>query len=108
MLRTIFITIIVCLIAFELIEHVILPFFWLIFQRRKRSACGVEGMIGRVAEIMRWDGTEGKVLIHGELWRAVCAVPLTVGRKVVVQEVQGLTLKLKPFESENEDFVEER
>jgi hypothetical protein len=26
----------------------------------------------------------------------------------VVQEVQGLTLKLKPFESENEDFVEER
>ena len=56
------------------------------------------GMIGKVVEIKRWDETEGQVLINGELWKAVCKVPLSIGGKAVVQGIEGLTLKLKPYE----------
>ena len=98
MLKTIIITIVIIFIAFELIEHLIFPLFWLIFKGRKRSTYGVMGMIGKVVEIKRWDKTEGQVLINGELWMAVCEVPLTVGSKAEIQGIEGLTLKLKPYE----------
>jgi len=99
MLKTIVFTIIICVIAFELIEHLIFPLFWYVLKGRKRSAYGVTGMIGKVAEIKRWDISEGRVLINGELWRAVCDVPLPVGGKAVVCGIEGLTLKLKPCEN---------
>ena len=99
MLKTIIITIVIIFIAFELIEHLIFPLFWFIFKGRKRSAYGVMGMIGKVVEIKRWDKTEGQVLINGELWKAVCEVPLLNGGKAVVQGIEGLTLKLKPYET---------
>lgn len=97
MLKTIIITIVIIFIAFELIEHLIFPLFWFIFKGRKRSTYGVMGMIGKVVEIKRWDKTEGQVLIKGELWKAVCEVPLLNGGKAVVQGIEGLTLKLEPY-----------
>ena len=57
------------------------------------------GIIGKVVAIRRLDKTEGQVLINGELWSAVCEVPLPVGGKAVVQSIRGLTLKLKPYEN---------
>ena len=98
MLKTVIITTIVCIIAFELIEHVIIPLIWLIFKGKKRPVHGTMGMIGKVVIITRWDKTEGQVLINGELWRAVCEVPLPVGGKAVVLSIEGLTLSLKPHE----------
>ena len=97
MLKTIIITIINSLIAFELIEHFIFPLFWFILKGRKRSSCGVMGMIGETVEIKRWEKTEGKVLVNGELWKAVCDVPLSVGSKAVVSDIEGLTLKLESY-----------
>lgn len=99
MLKTIIITIVIIFIAFELIEHLIFPLFWFIFKGRKRSTYGVMGMIGKVVEIKRWDKTEGQVLVNGELWRAACEVPLPADGKAVVQGIEGLTLKLKPYET---------
>lgn len=55
------------------------------------------GMIGKVVEIKRWDKTEGQVLINGELWKAVCEEPLLNGGKAVVQDIEGLKLKLEPY-----------
>ena len=97
MLETIII-IIICFIVFELIEHVFIPLIWVIKDRNKRSNYGVTGMIGKVVEIKRWDKTEGQILIHSELWKAVCEVPLSVGGKAIIQDVEGLTLRLKPYE----------
>jgi membrane protein implicated in regulation of membrane protease activity len=57
------------------------------------------GMIGKVVEIRRWNKTEGQVLINGELWSAVCEVPLAVGGKAVILGIEGLTLKLKPLKN---------
>jgi len=99
MLETIIIIVIVCFVVFELIEHVVIPLFWLIFKKRKKSDYGVTGMIGKIVEIKRWDKTEGQVLVNGELWRAVCDVPLTRGSKAVILDIEGLTLKLKPYEN---------
>jgi len=95
----IIITVIIIFIAIELIEHIIFPIVWSIFKGRKRSTYGVMGMIGKVVEIRRWNKTEGQVSINGELWSAVCEVPLPVGGKAVVQGIEGLTLKLKPYEN---------
>ncbi len=99
MLKNMIITVIIIFIAVELIEHIIFPIVWSAFKGRKRSNYGVMGMIGKVVEIRRWNKTEGQVLINGELWSAVCEVPLPVGGKAVVQGIEGLTLKLKPYEN---------
>ncbi len=99
MLKNIIITVIIIFIAVELIEHIIFPIVWSIFKGRKGSTYGVMGMIGKVVEIRRWNKTEGQVSINGELWSAVCEVPLPVGGKAVVQSIEGLTLKLKPYEN---------
>ena len=55
------------------------------------------GMIGKVVEIKRWNKSEGQVLVNGELWNAVCDVPLSVGGKAIIQDVEGVTLRLKPY-----------
>ena len=99
MLETIIILIIICFIIFELIEHVLIPFFWFVLKGRKKSYHGVMGMIGKVVEVRRWNNTEGQVLVNGELWRAVCDVPLTQGSKAVILDIEGLTLKLKPHKN---------
>ena len=99
MLKNMIITVIIIFVAVELIEHIIFPIVWSAFKGRKRSNYGVMGMIGKVVEIRRWNKTEGQVLINGELWSAVCEVPLPVGGKALVQGIEGLTLKLKPYEN---------
>ena len=38
----------------------------------------------------------GIVRVHGELWRAVCAAPVTAGQDVVVEDREGLTLHVRP------------
>ena len=99
MLKNLIITVIIIFIAIELIEHIIFPIVWSIFKGRKRSTYGVMGMIGKVVEIRRWNKTEGQVLINEELWRAVCEVPLQVGGKAMIKGIEGLTLKLEPYEN---------
>jgi len=99
MLKSMIITVIIILIAVELIEHIIFPIVWSIFKGRKRSTYDVIGMTGKVVEIRRWNKTEGQVFINGELWSAACEIPLPVDGKSVVQGIEGLTLKLKPYEN---------
>jgi len=99
MLKVTIITIIICFIVFELIEHVVLPLIWFIKDRNKKSHYGVTGMIGKVVEIKTWDKTEGRVLVNGELWRAISEVPLPQGSKAVILDVEGIVLKLKPYEN---------
>jgi len=96
--KSIIITFIIAFLVFEFVEHVMFPLIWFIKNRNKRSNYGVPGMIGSVVEIKRWDKTEGQVLINGELWKADCEIPLTVGSNAVIHDVEGLTLKLKPYQ----------
>jgi membrane-bound ClpP family serine protease len=94
--KSVIITLVIAFIVFEFIEHVVFPLIWFIKDRNKKSNYNVTGMIGKAVEIKRWNKTEGQVLVDGELWRAVCDVPLPVGGGAVIVDVAGLTLKLTP------------
>jgi len=96
-MKNVIITLIIGFIVFEVIEHLVIPLFCSIRNRKKKSESGVNGMLGEVVEIKRWEGTEGQVSIKGELWRAVSEVPLLKGDKAVIENVEGLTLRVKPL-----------
>jgi hypothetical protein len=53
-------------------------------------------MLGKVGEIKYWDESEGQIFIHGELWRAVSEFPLSMGDRAVIENVDGLTLRVMP------------
>jgi len=84
-------------LLFEIVEHLVFPLIWLIKDRKKKSVCGVTGMLGKPGEIRYWREFEGQVFVHGELWRAVSTFPLSAGDRVVIQNVDGLTLGVIPF-----------
>jgi membrane-bound ClpP family serine protease len=91
----ILVAIILAVVAFEIIEHVLLPLVWVIVARKKRSVTGPEGLLGKTVEVKHWADEEGRVLVRGELWKAVSKDPLTEGDKAVVEKVDGLTLIVK-------------
>jgi membrane-bound serine protease (ClpP class) len=97
MIKTILFTLVIGFILFELIEHVVFPLFWFIKDRKRKSFCGVTGMLGKVGEIKQWRKTRGQVFVNGELWQAVSDAPLLPGDRVVIQNVKGLTLGVKPW-----------
>ena len=94
MIETIILTLVIGFLLFELIEHVVFPLFWFIMGRKRRSVCGVSGMLGKLGEVKQWKKNEGKVFVNGELWKAVSEVSLAPGDIVVIQNVEGLTLKV--------------
>lgn len=76
-------------------------FFFISFKvlslHRKRPTTGREGLIGKIANVETALTPLGKVSIHGELWNAVTldGKPILKDEKVVIAEVEGLTLKVK-------------
>ncbi len=91
-MENIIIILIIVFLAFEFIEHVVFPLIWSLVQRKKKSACGPDRLLGGVGEVKKWQQKEGYVLVDGELWKAVSEVPLKHGNKVVIQKIEGLTL----------------
>ena len=79
--RNIILTLVIGFLLFELIEHVVFPLFWVITGKKRKSVCGVSGMLGKVGEVKEWKKNEGKVFVNGELWKAVSEVHLLPGDK---------------------------
>ena len=82
-------------ILFDLVEHVVLPLYWVIARKQKRSPTGASGMVGLIAEVKEWEGTKGRVFVHGELWKAESDVSFNPGDEAVVQSVKRLVLRVK-------------
>jgi len=101
MIKTIILTLVLGYLIFELIEHAVIPLFWFIMGRKRKSVCGVSGMLGKIGEVKQWKKYEGKVFVNGELWQAVSEVSLVRGDRVVIQNVEGLTLKVNYWKDEN-------
>jgi membrane-bound serine protease (ClpP class) len=59
---------------------------------RRQVVSGVEGMVGRRAEVLEDFTGEGWAMIDGERWRATSATPLKRGQSVRVLAIDGLTL----------------
>jgi len=67
----------------------------------KRTITGKEGMVREAGKVLTWSGPEGKVFVHGEIWRAVADEPLQRGDRVEVVEVKNnLTLKVRKLVGE--------
>jgi membrane protein implicated in regulation of membrane protease activity len=69
-------------------------FLW--WSNRRRATVGVESLVGKagIASTDLWP--EGQVKIGGEIWRARCEGGCDAGTRIVVREVEGLTLVVDP------------
>jgi len=56
---------------------------------------GTEGLLGEIGEAKSDLLPEGKVFIHGELWKARSESPVSEGERVVVTAVEGMTVKVR-------------
>ncbi len=97
-IKNIIVILVIGFILFEVIEHIAIPIVFYFIKRKKRSVTGIESLLGEVVEVREWKEKEGQVFIKGELWRAVSDVPLMTGGKATVQNVDGLTLKVKSID----------
>ena len=64
-------------------------------QRRKGPVSGLDGLIGKEARVLADFTDEGRVFAEGETWTATADVPLARNDKVVVRDIDGLTLKVE-------------
>ncbi len=68
----------------------------LVLQAQRRHALtGVEGLVARSGEAASDLAPEGWVLVQGERWRARAAERVAAGERVVVEGVDGLTLRVR-------------
>jgi membrane-bound serine protease (ClpP class) len=96
-IKNIIIILVIGFILFELIEHIAIPLIFSFKKRKRKSISGINGLLGEVVEVRQWKETEGQVVIKGELWEAISDVPLKEGEKAIIQNIEGLTLKVKPL-----------
>jgi membrane-bound serine protease (ClpP class) len=64
----------------------------LLRSRRRPVVTGKEGLLGAEGETVAWDGAEGRVRVHGEIWRARAPQPLPAGARIKVIDREGLVL----------------
>jgi membrane-bound serine protease (ClpP class) len=64
--------------------------------RRNKVMTGIEGLIGQIGVAQTQLSPAGKVFVHGEIWDAVATSDVPAGEKVIVQQVEGLQLKVDP------------
>src|SRR5882672_1409689 len=64
--------------------------------RRNKIVTGEQGMIGEVGVATTELSPAGKIFVRGELWDAVSSLPVPSGERVVVRQIEGLTLQVDP------------
>ncbi|WP_457622153.1 NfeD family protein [Persephonella sp.] len=90
--------IIVPVVAFSALFFFTVAYLGLKAQRR-RTATGIEGMIGVIGKAETDIDPEGKVFVSGELWNAFSESPIKKGEKIKVVAVEGLRLKVERVEN---------
>ncbi len=66
---------------------------------RRRTVTGLEGLVGLQGQVVTPLEPSGKVLIHGEYWKAAASRPLPKGARVRCVGVDGLVLRVEPEDS---------
>ncbi len=75
----------------EILEY----FAWKRFLRRYRLRSGPETLVGRTATVVDdVDESGGRVRLDGERWNARSDVPVREGERVLVDGIDGLTLRV--------------
>ena len=60
--------------------------------RTRPVRTGTEDMVGSTGEVVSWEGTEGRVRTHSEIWSARAPAALSPGQRVTVTGLEGLVL----------------
>ncbi len=68
--------------------------------RQRLVVTGPEELLHSHAEVIEWRGRQGRVRVHGELWKARAEQPLKAGSIVDVTGIDGLTLVVSPQKEE--------
>ncbi|OQW98879.1 MAG: hypothetical protein BWK74_03545, partial [Desulfobacteraceae bacterium A6] len=63
-----------------------------------KSRSGAEGLIGETGIVKNDIMPEGKVFVHGELWKAISKNPIRAGAKVRVVKVTGLVVEVEQLQ----------
>ena len=69
--------------------------------RKRPIVSGEEEMLHTVGEVIDDFAGQGRIRIHGEVWLAETALPLSRGDKVQVIAIDGLVLKVQPLSQES-------
>jgi membrane-bound serine protease (ClpP class) len=64
--------------------------------RRGKITTGAQGLIGEIGVARTPLTPQGKVFLHGELWNAICSVPVNAGDQVRVCAVADLHVEVEP------------
>jgi membrane-bound serine protease (ClpP class) len=59
-------------------------------------ATGQEEMIGSPGRVLEWHGRDGRVRVHGEMWRAEGPEGLAPDQTIRVKAIHGLTVEVGP------------
>jgi membrane-bound serine protease (ClpP class) len=57
---------------------------------------GAQGIIGETGIALNDFAKDGKISVHGEIWNAESDSPVKEGDRLIVEEVLGMVLKVKP------------
>jgi membrane-bound serine protease (ClpP class) len=74
---------------------ILLALATLLRSRRRPVVTGGEALIGAEGEAVAWDGDQGRVRVHGEIWRASATAPLKAGAPIKVVKRDGLVLRVE-------------
>ena len=82
----------IALLVAVLIWEVAEKLFWLRLIRRYPLAVGRETLIGMPVTALSFTGSDGRVRLQGESWRARCSAGARPGEALVVEGVDLITL----------------
>ena len=68
---------------------------WVKLSRRRRPSVGAEALVGADGVAVTDCRPEGQVRVRGETWLAVCPDGVSAGERVVVEDITGLTLRVR-------------
>jgi membrane-bound serine protease (ClpP class) len=62
---------------------------------------GSAGIVGEIGIVKEPTAPDGKILIHGELWKATSKQPIAEGARVRVTKLENLVLEVEPADDSN-------
>lgn len=63
---------------------------------KRKPVTGAEELLGMKGTAKTdIDSRDGLVMVHGELWKALSSEPIRAGEEVIVEGIEGLTLKVR-------------
>jgi membrane protein implicated in regulation of membrane protease activity len=80
------------------VYEVVSTWLWWHWSRTRKAVVGTAALVGASALVTEDCRPTGWVRVSGELWRAECADGVSVGERVRIAAVQGLTLVVERFE----------